>query len=156
MITLSIDPGKNFCAWSFAEGNQLLKCCVSVRPKRPMELGAICEYHWLNVPPIKADRVIVERMQLRKIDGAASRLVALANDLFQLQSVGAYIAGRAHAELVYVPHFAVPKLITKNRVLHLLSPREHDVLAAGAANMKKLDDLFDSVGLLLRAVGRMG
>jgi hypothetical protein len=164
--TLALDPGRNHVGFACG-GTELLACGVSKLPKEGAVWGLdrVCAYHWdtvrAHIPGLRVDSVIVEKMGVRMLDAKGNtaqaklaRLVALSNDLLQLQAVGAFIAGRSGGTLVYTGHFLCSKEVTQNRVLHFLNPREQDVLALYKG--KKRDDICDAIAHWLRAVGRMG
>jgi hypothetical protein len=166
MHTLALDPGRNFVGFAYGT-TELLACGVSKLPAegKVWGLDRACEYHAnvvesaLKFAPA-VDRVVVERMGVRLQDAQGrttsaklARVIALSNDLLGIQAIGAHIAGRVGGRLWYVQHFLCSKEITQNRVLHLLSPKEQDVLALYKG--KKRDDICDAVAHWLRAVGRL-
>lgn len=166
-MLLALDPGRNFCGYAY--GDKVLRGCgVSKLPPagKIWSLAQVCQFHGdalnsVGVTRYRYERVVVERMGLRMQDAQGKtatakmgRIVAIGNDLLGLQAIGAFIAGRVGGTLEYVQHFQCSKEVTQNRVLHLLSPAEQDVLALYGG--KKRDDICDAVAHWLRAVGRMG
>ncbi len=155
---LAIDPGRNHCGFAYLVDNTLRVCNTVELPAagKTWSLEDVCRYHAGHIggylDRYRVDRVVVERMGLRKIDGTASRLVALGNDLLGLQAIGAYAAGRLGGHLEYVQHFPCPKEVTQNRVSYILTPEE---LKLYHAVKGKKDDVADAVAHGLRACGRL-
>lgn len=161
MHILAVDPGKNVCGYALFHDKTLIRCGLSVLPAGPAKLGAIAEYHYRSIAfdAAEADRVYVEEMSLnRGRDGTLSKAIATANDLLKLQAVGAYIAGRLRASLVYVPPAKHDKRVTQNRAEATLSPSELEIVTKSLQDYRASihHNLYDAVLHGLRAVGRYG
>lgn len=166
MRTVSIDPGKRCMGASLFAGTRLIAAALSNLPDGFYKTGQVAAFHAQTVRPWgPVDRVVCEEMQLSLgRDGRnSSRIVAVANDLLVLTSVGAYVAGKLGAALDYVPVPKHDKIVGRSRVLATLQPDELAVLDAafgGAKWRTAKTGLWmngtDAVLHGLRAVGRYG
>lgn len=173
----SIDPAVVTLAWVGWYDGSLINAGLS-RRSRPASLHVVCMEHadrvraGLNIQRDVVD-VVVEQMRMNKhqdwdrapgprrdIDARVAKLIALANDLLDVQAVGARVAACVGSRLHYAPvntwKGSAPKHVTEARAREKLTPTElatvESVLRCVPSGLAH--NLWDAVGVGLWATGR--
>jgi hypothetical protein len=168
VIIATIDPGKwclPWCAWQ--PTRELAYAGLSLVGKVPgMPVERIARLHYENIArncPELFERVHIEQLSLNSgRDKTRGKAIATGNDLLELTSIAALVAGYLRASVTYHPvntwKGTAPKEITRNRVRATLGPLELHVLdaALAAVGRKKSlhHNLYDAAGIGLHATGR--
>lgn len=166
MLLLAIDPGIKGLGWALFEHRQLARC--GVVPEFPRvayqapDLGDLCSWASVKVSEAlggaKADAVAVERM--RHYPGS-SHNDAKANDLLDIQAIGAYVAGACAVFGTGVHYYApqewkgsTPKAVMGRRILAALTPHEAGI--AAQIQGSKAHNATDAIGIGLHHLARLG
>jgi hypothetical protein len=169
-VIFSIDPSSGATSalgWAAWASNELV-CAGLVRGLRA-KLDSKCQ-HYADAVKLGSHvfgsgrrAVFVEQMQMsqgRDGSGEKRTIIAKANDLLELQAVGAYVAGALGGSLCYVPvgtwKGSAPKHVTEARARAALSPAELAIVEAELARHRGGlgHNLWDAVGIGLHATGR--
>lgn len=157
--TLVIDPGSKCLAWSVWGNVELFGAGLARLPKGHLTLGERAILLAEQVPQ-GADVAVVEQMFQYPTRGRRDTVQAQdkkANDLLDLQAIGAWVAGQSGAKTLRYYTAAQwkgqrPKAATKHLVEKTLEPEEFlvykEALRTVPAGLRH--NIIDSVGIGLR------
>jgi hypothetical protein len=166
MIIVSIDPGKWCLPWCVWQDGVLVSACLSVLPAVPgMRVSQIASNHFNNSGlwtwGTVCGKVCIEQLSLNSgRDKTRGKAIATGNDLLDLTSIAALVAGLLRAPVEYLPvatwKGTAPKSVTQNRVRATLTLDELQVLESAFLGVRKglHHNLYDAAGIGLHATNR--
>lgn len=158
--TLTIDPGSKGLAWAEWQGATMLSCGLHITEQVDIEDRAQDHADYFRAEAFA--RVVVERMTHYSTGQARD---AKANDLLDLQLIGAYVAGKSiepDGRILFVRPAEwkgqVPKDVMGRRIFAKLSDTEKERYGNETHRIRPSlrHNVLDAIGIGLWFFGRLG